>query len=144
LRVVIADDRLQSLGLESSKGRPFAARDAAKRIAGPNPPSSVHRKAELQLPGTAACIVVHRDEEGLQLLQLRGNAQMNDALVDAFAQQRALSGLQIAQAAMHQLAGFARCADGWTALLVEQFTVAGGCGRWQYTCADDDHIVLLH
>src|ERR1019366_2503954 len=75
--------------------------------------------------------------------------QKNGALAQAFAYQRELAGLEIAQPAMNQFTGAARSAARKPPLLDEQAAIAGGRGCLQhagsvYAAADDDHIVFFH
>ena len=77
------------------------------------------------------------------------NAQMHRAFPQAFANQRELAGLEIAQAAVDQFAGAARGAARERALFDEQAAVAGGGGGLQHAgsvnaAAHDDHIVFFH
>ncbi len=84
-----------------------------KRVAASKPPEQrVNPQSELQLPGPPSGVAIHRNEERLELDQLRGDAQMNGALAQALAHQRELAGFQVAQSAVNELAGAARGAAG--------------------------------
>ena len=146
---MIANDGVETVGLESVERGPFAPGHAAE--AGARIESSeqrVHPQSQLELPGPAPRVAVHRNEKRLELDQFRGNSQVNGAFAQALAHQRELAGLEVAQSAVNQFAGSAGRAAGETEPLDEQGAVAGGGGSLQYSgsvnaAADDDYIVLL-
>src|ERR1700722_14920185 len=74
---------------------------------------------------------------------------MNGALAQALANQGKLPGFQVAQSAVNELAGSARCAGRQPLALDEQCAVSGRPGGLQHAgamnaAADDDHIVFFH
>ena len=150
LRVVIADDGVETAGLESVQRGPFAPGHRAEAGAGiESSQQRVHPQSQLELPGPAPRVAVHRNEKRLELDQFSGNSQVNGAFAQTLSHQRELAGFKVAQSAVNQFAGSAGCAAGETEPLDEQSAMARGCGGLQYSssvnaAADDDYIVLFH
>src|SRR5262249_28125482 len=136
--------------IQSVERRPCGARHRAKARAGVEAAEQrVHAEPELQLPRTPPGLAVNRNEEWLELDQLRGDPEMDGALAQALAHQRELTRLQVAQSSVNQLARAARGTAGERGLLDQERVVARGGGGLQHTCsvnpsADDRDIVLLH
>ena len=88
-------------------------------------------------------------KNGLQLDQLRRDPQVYGALAQTLAHQRELAGLEVAQAAVDELARAARRAAGERTLLDEERAVSGGSGGLQHSgsvdaAAHDDYIECSH
>ncbi len=150
LRIMVANHRIEILGLQAIERGPVAARHAAEaRSRIKSSEQRVHPESELQLPRPPPGVAIHRNEERLQFDQFGGDAQMNCALAQALAHQGKLSGFQVAQSAMNELAGATRRAAGKRPPFDEQGAVSRSGGSLKYTgamntAADDDHIVFFH
>ena len=150
LRIVIANHGIEILGLQAVELRPLSLGHAAEahgRIEAAE--QRIQPQADFQLPWPSAGVAVHRNEKWLQFDELGGDAQMNGTFVQALAYQCELTRFQVAQAAVNQLAGPARCAAGQGLPLDEQGLMAGSGRSLKYAgavnaAADDDHIVFFH